>query len=95
MTADLLRRAAAKIRETTNRVDPGAFDLQYLLDGGMWRDNAAHAAMWSPDAAGDVAAWLENEAHFLDAAGHPLFPAALRPDHPALRLARRILGERP
>ena len=104
MTADLLRRAAAKIRETAKDANPGPWwanpiateaevdvysgtgsSEDIAVADGAYRADAEHIAMWSPDVAELVAAWLDSE----DRA----FIVAI--DSPAATLARRILGEQP
>lgn len=77
MTADLLRRAAAKIRETAQAThqDGGWYDkpewLADALDPHEALDEpmigtANHIVLWSPDVAELVAAWLDAEAGAFD-----------------------------
>lgn len=131
MSADLLRRAAAKIRETAKGAHPGpwlhepeAGDLEILgpkrevlvtavrpalgwsprgnnlYKGPNGREYTAdHIAMWSPDVAELVAAWLEHSAFTWDASEAAKNP--MKGDdlaswfHHETALARRILGEQP
>jgi hypothetical protein len=109
MTADLLRRAAAKIRETAKAADAGPWypadgnalhwhgpDPDLFIDsaatliayGPIKETNAEHIALWSPDVAERAADLLDVFADLAEREGYPS-----EPESPALRLARRILGE--
>lgn len=108
MTADLLRRAATKIRDTAQAANTIDARTPYgdrifapvaperwgdMVDGYLGGPVGAHAALWSPDVAELVANVLVSAAEMLERAGHPLFPARLKDDAPEAVLARRILGE--
>lgn len=89
VSADLLRRAAAHIRSTATlaarELDGDPWDT---TDPGEADDLENHVALWSPDVAGDVADLLDDFAAVAELDGYPA-----EPESPALRLARRILGE--
>lgn len=92
MIADLLRRAAAKLREHAEKAWPGAWfsdeDTVYTVDGVRWvadcsaAANAAnHIALMHPPVALALADWLDAEAHLY------------APNVAAFALARAILRE--
>ena len=121
MSADLLRRAAAKIRETAENVPTGPWwhdsvtgevrqeqccpedeDGQVVAIGNWGPSDPAlaHIALWSPDVAELVAAWLEDDAQNVEAHNTMRAVMAGKTNSPpflvqrkALDLARRILGE--
>jgi hypothetical protein len=64
VSADRLRKAAAKIRETAD----GLTSWYEIGDDLGWAGNAeAQIALWSPTVARAVADWLDREAHDEDA----------------------------
>ncbi|MGW9541943.1 hypothetical protein ACWHA6_36270 [Streptomyces anthocyanicus] len=92
MTADLLRRAAAKIRETAQAADAQMRALDWTwgpdIDGALGGEAGTHAALWSPDVAELVATLIESEANEADAL------KGYAPED-VVALARLILGEQP
>ena len=106
MSADVLRQAAALMRERAEAVtarltkcerpdecsSDGFCGSPQLAD--MWPNNAEHIASWHPAVALAVADWLDATARELDALGDPDLSA-----HPqdgrrtsALAVARAYLG---
>lgn len=117
MTAETLRRAAAKIRETAQAATPGPWwanpiaseaevdvyagtgtSEDIAVADGAYRADAEHIATWSPDVAELVAETLELASYdvWYPVSNDEPEPVYDRPDahhDPAVRLARRILGE--
>lgn len=84
MTADLLRRAAAKIRETATAADTDEARTPYgdrnlapvaqtlwgdMVDGYLGGPVGAHAALWSPDIAELAASAFEGTADLYELLG--------------------------
>lgn len=105
MSADLLRQAAAKIRETAGAAQR---ELDELLpedppDLSPWNATEHHYALWSPDVAHIVADVLEERARWYSAVvegqvrvgGSPEFASSEgeRQVADSLSLARLILKE--
>lgn len=68
MSADLLRRAAAKIREVSSAAKRDLDDaFADDPDTTSWSASENHAALWSPDVALHVASVLEERARWHDA----------------------------
>lgn len=101
MSADLLRRAAAKIRETAEPVSGGRYP--YRVDPtpvqigehvGIFEKQIQAVAfinMWTPDVAELVARVLDESAGWCEMYDDP--GEAERVLHAEFALARRILGE--
>lgn len=109
MSADLLRRAAAKIRETAQAANTDEARTPYgdrslapvapeqwgdMVDGYLGGPIGAHAALWSPDVAVLVADLLDSRAGAIERDGFRAL--SLVPDdddNTANYLARLILKE--
>ena len=77
---------------------------EVTLDEGnvliFWSEVAPHIALWSPDVAELVAAWLDSEADEVERGeysprGDYSEPGYINPHSHPCRVARRILGEAP
>lgn len=99
--AEILRQAAAKLRETAALVawepdDEGGtwreFFIKHGADLGLWREPEAWIALMDPQIAEPLAAWLEAEAELAERLSAPGHIAATRQ---ALATARTILGGAP
>lgn len=97
MSADLLRRAAAKIRETAQAAEQSGGGPWWTPEEvvgviGVNRDwdtpDADHIALWSPDVAELVARVLDDAVRYIDEYG-------LAPEDYGVEfdLARRVLGD--
>ena len=108
MTADLLMRAAEKVRSVVDDASAGPWwvnDLGALVGPAntvIDEDNSAdgdraYMAVWQPEAASVVAEWLEATAgahdHANDGSLIDIWTLPGADQHPAIRLARLILGE--
>jgi hypothetical protein len=62
MSADRLRQAAQKIRETANAAAYGQWHKAGDLPGFLTYEDATHIAFWSPSVALAVAEWLDDVA---------------------------------
>jgi hypothetical protein len=101
VSADLLRRAAALMRDLAQAAegsfieDEYGYPARYICDGDA-PELAAHIASWHPAVALAVADWLDSaasaHAHF-DGREISVFDLPGMDDTPALRVARAYLGE--
>jgi hypothetical protein len=87
MSADRLRQAAQKIRETANAAAYGQWHKAGDLPGFLTYEDATHIAFWSPSVALAVADSLDDAATDLDR----LSPG-WKPRESTLRLVDLILG---